>query len=289
MPKIYEYRGVTDLVYARVTKDDSTGYATGEVKDLAGVAEISKTSNSSTEAHYYNNIPAVNIITRGSDTVTISASAIPLDVLADITGQKYDATTGAMIEGPAKTKYFAIGYKTKDTDGNIYYVWRLKGTFAIPDEDHQTEDDGTDANGQELVFTGIATTYIFANGGEDGPDHAMAINVNTGLDLIANKSQFFNSVQTPDTLQPKSIVPSVTVFPSREEVTAGSTVQLTAETIPAGLAVTWSTAANTYATVDANGLVTGVEAGSETVTAKITYDGHDYTDTCAITVNAPEA
>jgi len=57
--------------------------------------------------------------------VTISASAIPLDVLATITGQNYDSATGALFEGVRDLKYFALGYKTKKTNGDEMYVWRL--------------------------------------------------------------------------------------------------------------------------------------------------------------------
>ncbi len=205
MAEIYEYRGVSDLVYAEVTTDDNSsetghGFVTGTVKPLAGVAEISKTSNGSSEAHYYDNVPAVVIQSTGSDEITISTSAIPLDVLADITGQTYDSATGTFIEGERTQKYFAIGYKTQATNGDEYYVWRLKGSFAVPDQTNTTKDDGTDANGQELTFTGISTTHKFTKG--DAP--AMAVTVNTGLDLIAAKDQFFASVQTPDTITAKA-------------------------------------------------------------------------------------
>lgn len=203
--KIYEYRGVSDLVYAEVTKDNNEsaqgeGYVTGIVKSLAGVAEISKTTDSASEAHYYDNIPAVVINSTGSDEVTISASAIPLDVLAEITGQYYDSATGMYVEKERQNKYFAIGYKTKTTDGTEIYVWRLKGTFNIPDEDSVTEDDGTDANGQELVFTGISTTHKFSK--TSSP--AKSVVVDTGKDLIADKNNFFTAVQTPDTVTPKA-------------------------------------------------------------------------------------
>lgn len=196
--KIYEYRGVEGLVYAPVTNDDNseTGYTTGTVKPLAGVAEIGKTTDSSNEAHYYDNLPAVVVSSTGSDEITISASAIPLDTLADITGQYYDAATGMFTEQERTPGYFAIGYQTKDTDGNVYYVWRLKGTFNIPDQTNGTEDDGTDANGQELTYTGISTTHKFTKTGKP----AKAITVNTGLEL-ADVTNFFDAVQTPDSVQ----------------------------------------------------------------------------------------
>lgn len=282
--KIYEYRGVEGLVYAPVTQDDSNGFATGTVKPLAGVAEISKSTESTNEAHYYDNLPAVVVSSTGSDEVTITASAIPLDVLADITGQSYDAATGMFTEQERNPGYFAIGYKTKDTDGNWYFVWRLKGTFNIPDQTNATENDGTDANGQEITFTGISTTHKFTKTNKP----AKAITVNTAVNPVAENT-FFGSVQTPDTVTPAVVTPSVTVFPSRESVEVGSTVALSATTIPAGASVTWSSSSDTYATVNSSGVVTGASAGTATITATITVDGTNYTDTCSVTVTEPEA
>ena len=167
LQEIVEYRGVEGLVAAEIlTDNDDDGYTFGDVFAIAGVAEISKTTDSSNEAHYYDNIPAVVISNTASDEVTISASAIPFDVLAEITGQNYDEDTGTLIEGIRDFKYFAIGYKTKKTNGDEVYVWRLKGTFNVPDQTNTTENNGTDANGQEIVYTGISTTHKFAKTGK---------------------------------------------------------------------------------------------------------------------------
>lgn len=200
LQEIVEYRGVEGLVAAEVTNDDNnTGYVTGQVFAIAGVAEISKTTDSSNEAHYYDNIPAVVVSNTSSDTVTISVSAIPFDVLATITGQNYDETTGALIEGPRDLKYFALGYKTKKTNGDEVFVWRYKGTFNIPDQTNSTENDSTDANGQELTYTGISTTHKFTKTNKG----AKALVVDTAKDL-ADVSSFFTEVTTPDTLTSKT-------------------------------------------------------------------------------------
>ena len=201
MKEILEYRGVEGLVAAEVTKDDNEvggGYTTGDVFSIAGVAEISRVTESSNEAHYYDNMPAIIVSNTASDEVTISASAIPLDVYAKITGQKYDDTKGIMIEGARENKYFALGYKTKKSNGDEVYVWRYKGTFNIPDQTNTTENDGTDANGQELVYTGIQTTHKFTATGKG----AKAMNVDVALDK-ADVTTFFDEVTTPDTIQAK--------------------------------------------------------------------------------------
>lgn len=74
-----------------------------------------------------------------------------------------------------------------------------KGTFSIPDQTNTTENDGTDANGQEIVYTGISTTHKFTKTGKG----AKALNVDLGKDL-ANVSTFFDTVTTPDTLTVKT-------------------------------------------------------------------------------------
>lgn len=208
LQEIVEYRGVSGLVAAEVLTDDNgaDGYTTGEVFAIAGVAEISKSTESSIDSHYYDNIPAVIVTSTGPDTVNINASAIPLDVVAKLTGQKYHEETGSLIEGVRELKYFAIGYITKKTNGDEVYVWRYKGSFAVPNETSTTENDGTDAAGQELVYTGIATTHKFVSNADSKGNArgAKSLYVDLGKGL-ANVSTFFDTVTDPDHLFPMTI------------------------------------------------------------------------------------
>lgn len=198
-----EYRGCRNLVYAEVTTDDnevSGGYVTGDVKILAPVAEISKTVETSSESHYYDNIAAINVDSEGSDTVTFTI-AIPTDeVLAEISGRVYDQTKKAIIEAPRKNKYFAVGYIIGEVgEGEEEsYVWRYKGSFNIPDETSATKDNSTTANNMSLTFTGIYTTHNFTNGGGKGvkaPVKAMKVEPSATI----TEAVFFGEVYTPDT------------------------------------------------------------------------------------------
>lgn len=193
--EINEYRGIRGLVAAEVIKDDTDEITYGTPFGIAGVAELSRTTEASSEAHYYDNVPAVVIDSTGSDEVTITTSAIPFDALAKITGQTYDAAKGMLIEGERTVKYFAIGYITKKTDGTEVFVWRLKGKFNIPDSTHASENDGTDANGQEITFTGINTNHRFTSTNKT----AKAVNVDTSVNAQV-EATFFATVQTPDTV-----------------------------------------------------------------------------------------
>lgn len=199
--KVVEFRGVDNLVYAEVLTDDNEGYTTGEVKSLAPVAEISKSTETSSETKYYDNLPAIVINSEGSDEIGVTCAIPDLATFADITGKTIDEGTGALIDSERDPKYFAIGYRFKMTDGTYRYVWRLKGMFAIPDETSATEDDGTDGNNIELTYTGISTTHAFTKGGKP----AKAVVVDDTADSKADISAFFDTVTTPDTLKKKGV------------------------------------------------------------------------------------
>ena len=195
-----EWRGIKNVVYAKVTKDDSEGYECGEVKKLAGIASLTRTTENASETKYYDDVPSIVIDSTGADTVNLSTSAIPLDVLAEITGRDYDKDLGVLIEGERQSDYFAIGYETSKTDGSIVYVWRLKGKFSIPDSQHNTKTAGTEANGQEVVYTGINTSHVFTKTGKT----AKAVNVEVSKGLV-DVTSFFETVQTIDTLKAPTV------------------------------------------------------------------------------------
>lgn len=198
MPEVQEWRGIRGLVAAEVIADDADAFTCGTPFPIAGVAELTRTTDASSEAHYYDNLPAVVIDSVASDEVTITASAIPFDAFAKITGQYYDEANGMLVEGERESKYFAIGYITKKTNGTEVFVWRLKGKFNIPDNTHATENDGTDANGQEIVYTGVNTNHKFTVNGKKKT--AKAVNVDTSVKTTVKEDVFFSTVQTPDTV-----------------------------------------------------------------------------------------
>ncbi|MDM3063464.1 phage tail tube protein [Citrobacter sp. CK180] len=77
----------------------------------------------------------------------------------------------------------------------------------------------------------------------------------------------------------------ITVTPETASVDVGDTTSLTATLAPAGATdtVTWESSDPEVATVSASGVVTGVAAGTATITAKV----RTFTDTATITVTEP--
>lgn len=196
MTEVFEFRGVDNLVYAEVLTDTVDEFTTGDVKPLSPVAEIGRTTENSSESHYYDNMPMIVISSVGADELTMTIAPLGLETYAEVTGQIFDAETGMLVEGERTNKYFAVGYRTKGTDGKYRYVWRLKGQFGIPDESNATEDDGTDTTNTELTWTGVATTHKFTKTGKV----AKAVVCDERVSKV-DLTTYFDTVQTPDTLK----------------------------------------------------------------------------------------
>lgn len=194
-----EFRGTDNLVIAEVTQDNAEGYVTGAVSVLAPVAEISRTTETSSDTKYYDNKPALTINAEGADTITLTVPVLDLATLALITGKLVDASTGAFMDGESTPKYFALGYRLRLTDGTYRYVWRYKGSFAIPDESSQTESAGTDSSNQSLTYTGIQTQHKFTK--PNSSQKALVVDERDGL---ADLSTFFDKVTNCDTLRTAS-------------------------------------------------------------------------------------
>ena len=288
--QIFEFRGVDKFYFAEVTKDDATGYETATPIHIP-VQEIGKSTDSASEAHYYDNKAMIVVNSESADTIVLTIAPPALDKLAQLIGKSFDETTGMMVDSPRQNKYFAITYRTKGTDGGYRYVARLKGQFNIPEETYQTENDGTDTNNTQITFTGIYTEYEFNKGVYDGTKWSKAGAKGIIVDArygLADISTFFDSIQTPDSIQVAPIsVTGVTVSPTSGSIAVSETLTLTATVAPedaTNKAVTWSSSDDTIATVE-NGVVTGVAAGNATITVT-TVDG-GFTATCEITVTTP--
>lgn len=202
---IRDFRGVRKLVASELTADsesvllyDMSGQQSN-VFPIAGIAQLTRDTESSSDVKYYDDKPQFAVDSVGADTVTCECSAVPLEVIARLTGQNYDEETKMLLESStAKKPYFAIGYITSDTNGDDVYVWRYKCKVAsIPSEEHKTKDASTDSNGQQLVFTCFETVHKSELTGES---FKSAVHK---ADSIISEEEFFRAVMTPDSIAAK--------------------------------------------------------------------------------------
>ena len=197
MEKRYEeFRGCDNLVFAEVLTDTKAAITFGDVEDLAPIGEISHEVETSTATTYYDNIPSNVINAEGATTVALTVPVLPLATLAKILGKGYDADTGALMDGEATQKYYAVGVREQLTDGSNRYVWYYKGMFAVPSEGSKTKDNSTDTQNQTLTYTSVATVHPFTKPGK--PQKRLVVDERDGK---AKLDTFFEEVTTIDTLQ----------------------------------------------------------------------------------------
>lgn len=189
--QVFRFRGCDNLVYAEVIKDDVNEIVFGDVKVLAPLGEVGKTTSSESGTSFGDNKALIIVNSEGADEISLTVFGIPLHVVADITGKLFTEASGEFVDNQRAVKYFALGYREKLTNGKYRYIWRYKGTFNIPDEGAATEDDGTDSTGQELTYTGIFTVHEFAKGGS-----AKGVIVDTQY-AGADVTHFFDGVREP--------------------------------------------------------------------------------------------
>lgn len=259
-----EFRGCENLVVARVLKDDATGYQTGAVVSLAEVARIAKTTAQNRETHFYDNSPLIQIKSLGADTITLVVPALALATLATVTGAQIDTATGAYMSGEEDTDYeYALGYKLNLTDGTARYVWRLKGTFSVPDEESETKSDSITTHNQTVTYTGVQTVYKFANGGRKRDV------VVDERDNKVNVQFFFDSVMTPDSIGNigKKDVTALSITPATKEMAVGDTFRFTLNITPTGYTPTWVSSNPTVASIDAAGDIHALREGTTVITA----------------------
>lgn len=135
----------------------------------------------------------------------------------------------------------------------------------------------------ELVWDSNDTTVATVDGGvvtgvKDGKVTITATVVGTAIKASTEVTVTTDAVA----------VTGVTLTPETAELEIGGTTALKATVAPAdatNTAVTYTSSDTKVATVDANGVVTAVTAGTATITVK-TVDG-EFTDTCEVTVAAP--
>ena len=120
--QVFEYRGIDNLFVAKVTKDDDTGYTCDTPVRLSYIAEAAKSTDSNSEAHYYDNKSMIVINSEGADTITITMAPPELAMLAKITGRPAPNLSTSYI--------FATGDKFFAYPNNYnYYVSYYKDTF----------------------------------------------------------------------------------------------------------------------------------------------------------------
>ncbi len=115
--------------------------------------------------------------------------------------------------------------------------------------------------------------------------HTECFSVDEMYDEFENDSLFDGL--TDEALNVNDVAATVTLSSSSVSILENETSTVTATTTPSDLSVEWSVSDTSVATVDTNGTVSGLRAGTTTLTASVTYLGEVYSKNCTVYVQIP--
>lgn len=275
--------------------DNSGAYPKGVVwNGLTGVTE--SPSGADKTDIYADNIKYLTLRSAEDFGATLTCYTYP-DEWMECDGSR-QPLAGVTI-GQQSRKAFGLSYRTligNDIEGTEYgyklhLIWNA--TASPSERAYKTVNDSPEAI--EFSYE-LATTPTAISGYK--PIASMTIDsTKVAADRLAALEEILYGTGTTDGRLPLpdeviSILGgtstySVTVIPSRVELTAGDTYSLRTEVSPSGTEIAWSSSNTSYATVGETGIVTAVAAGTATITATITDgDSNEYTGTCSVVVSA---
>ena len=269
----FNYSLIRNVAGSRFTVKDAEGENLYEVLDGAKYAAFYYDS----EGKWYNTSSSLKTKYTPTDVkegtqLTLSVEMAPYYYVSD--GQiDWDALgKGAVLTTPVVIDNTAPAIKNvelvKDESGKATSIKvtasdneYIAAAGLYSEEDEQIGYFGSDAEAQK----GQDAEYTFELS-EETPDH---LYVFLG-DYAANESVYKINLKEEELDDPVAI----TVAPETVSVIKGTTAKLTAKVTPWGGndAVTWESSDPAIATVDENGIVTGVAVGTVTITATAAAD-----------------
>jgi len=160
---------------------------------------------------------------------------------------------------------------------------KVSVTVKVNDEKYYTSSsfEKKDHSDSTVDIYGMDITGV----SENGEGIALTLHAEWSIDC-SNRGyleKLFNVKVLPDLPAPTVTIPDTLAL------TVGDSDTLTPNNVtPSGAAVTWTSSDAAVATVDANGSVTAVAAGTATITVTVAANGQTAADTCIVTVAAPE-
>ena len=211
--------GLDSLYIAEVTVDSAAAYTADTPEYFAPAAEASQEPATSFEIQYADDQPYDVMSGEGPTKITLSVTNIPAEMLAKITGNVFDASTGRVFDHTATPPYMALMFRSLKSNGKYRYYSYLKGQFSMPKEETATKGEKPEPKTMQLEYTAIKTVYSFDLGSINGTVKRVIGDEDT---TNFSATGWFTQVQTPTT-----VAPSALALSSSDPVDAATDVAIT--------------------------------------------------------------
>lgn len=191
-------RGLKNIYIAEVTEDSAEKFTTGTPEKLIPAGEMSVSVDKEKSEQWFDDALFATVGREGGSVITISGAGLRAAAIAKLNAKDIDEETGAVMDaGEFTEKYYALGAEKGNIDGTKEFVWFMKGTFAIPNEDAKTiTNEDTEALGTELEYTANRTIHQFTKSKKG----CKRVIIDTETTKIKADADWFKQVVTPDVL-----------------------------------------------------------------------------------------
>jgi len=208
-----EYKSVVGLDQVHVslvTQDDATAYVAGTPEYFAPSIEATAEPESALETQYADNQAFDVSSSEGVTKITLTTTAIPMEMLAKYLGKVFDTVSGRMFDqgGNATPPDATLSFRSMKSNGKYKYFQYLKGKFSVPSDEAATKETKATPKPSKIVFTAINTVFEFDLG-----DINKSVKRIVGDEDTTNFSGtgFFTQVQVPSITTPDAVALSSSV------------------------------------------------------------------------------
>ena len=207
MKKYADYRGLRNLVAAKILKDNGTEYEADFWHELEGAVSCSVEGEESTTSYYRDDNAVKNVSTEAADTATVNMDVLANKVRAWLEGRTYSETNDVYIKTPKKVEKFAFGFIGGKDDGTEEAVIIYCTTVTGGNQEHNTKDDGADVTTVEYVFTGVYTKTKFEVGeATKQPVKSLSVPLTDVVTEAKLFGEFTDGISTVKPLTPDAII-----------------------------------------------------------------------------------
>lgn len=156
--------GLKDIYVAAVTEDSATAYTTDTPEKIAPACDATFKPVVSQEMQYADDQPYDAFAAQAETDMELTFTGLPSEMQAKLTGAVFNAASGRVFDNTSTPVWFAIGFKSKKSNGKYRYYWFQKVQFTAPEEGATTQADRISPKTIKLVAKAVKTTYQWSLG-----------------------------------------------------------------------------------------------------------------------------
>lgn len=160
------YHGCDLLLYAEIENDDAMLYRASKPERLGALRGVVIPQGKAVNVIYKDGLPLGMYHTENQNlSVQIDTEGLDESFISYLTGQGENGDGFYIDTGENIKRYFALGFRLLETNGNYKYTWYLKGFFQLQQKTVNTKQ-GTETIGDTLLFFPMFTNRKFNKNGK---------------------------------------------------------------------------------------------------------------------------